>query len=177
MASAKTQPEAPAAVDWNRTRPVWSTGTVNAAPVPLRNLLPLLLRNAPTNLRAIVAARSDCQLGLDDLVDYGQAVMIGAPLLVPDVTPLLIVQAPVMVLCAFSALRPLWRAPSAAQGARVMRTALMGLGVTWSVLTGDHSTLSQRAALGAASVAGTAVLWALLFVRREPAPSDDGGGR
>ena len=51
------------------------------------------------------------------------------------------------------------------------------VGVTWSVLTGDHSTLSQRAALGAASVAGTAVLWALLFVRREPAPSDDGGGR
>lgn len=59
--------------------------------------------------------------------------LLGAPMLVPDVTPLLIVQAPVMLVCAASALRPLWRAPSAGQGVRVMRAALIGLGATWSL--------------------------------------------
>ena len=50
-------------------------------PPDSRDALAYLLRNAPPNLRVIVAARSDCQLGLDDLVDYGQAVLVGAPLL------------------------------------------------------------------------------------------------
>jgi LuxR family maltose regulon positive regulatory protein len=46
-------------------------------PPASRDALAYLLRNAPPNLRAIVGARSDSQLGLDDLVDYGQAVVIG----------------------------------------------------------------------------------------------------
>ncbi|MBL8351118.1 MAG: AAA family ATPase [Burkholderiaceae bacterium] len=50
-------------------------------PPDSRDALAYLLRNAPTNLRTIVAARSDCQLGLDDLVDYGQAMVVGTPLL------------------------------------------------------------------------------------------------
>jgi LuxR family maltose regulon positive regulatory protein len=37
-----------------------------------------LLRNAPPNLRAVVAARTECPLGIDDLVDYGQCTVIGA---------------------------------------------------------------------------------------------------
>jgi LuxR family maltose regulon positive regulatory protein len=38
-------------------------------------LLRYLLRNAPPNLRAVVAARSGCELGLDDLVDYGRCAV------------------------------------------------------------------------------------------------------
>jgi len=42
-----------------------------------RDALAYLLRNAPSNLRAVVAARADCQLGLDDLVSYGMATLVG----------------------------------------------------------------------------------------------------
>lgn len=43
-----------------------------------REALAYLLRNAPANLRVIVAARTDCQLGIDDLVDYGKCALVGA---------------------------------------------------------------------------------------------------
>ncbi|WP_354005174.1 helix-turn-helix transcriptional regulator [Ramlibacter cellulosilyticus] len=46
-------------------------------PPATREALAYLLRNAPPNLRCIVAARSDCQLELEDLVAYGQCVVIG----------------------------------------------------------------------------------------------------
>jgi LuxR family maltose regulon positive regulatory protein len=39
--------------------------------------LAYLLRNAPANLRVVVAARADCHLGIDDLVDYDQCLLIG----------------------------------------------------------------------------------------------------
>jgi LuxR family maltose regulon positive regulatory protein len=42
-----------------------------------REALAYLLRNAPSNLRAVVAARADCHLGLDDLVSYGMATIVG----------------------------------------------------------------------------------------------------
>jgi LuxR family transcriptional regulator, maltose regulon positive regulatory protein len=50
-------------------------------PEPTRDALAYLLRNAPTNLRAVVAARADCQLGIDDLVSYGIATVVGPALL------------------------------------------------------------------------------------------------
>ena len=37
-----------------------------------------LMRNAPPNLRVVVAARADLKLGVEDLVDYGQCLVIGA---------------------------------------------------------------------------------------------------
>ncbi len=40
-----------------------------------------LLRNTPSNLRVVVAARTDCHLDIDDLVDYGQCVVVGPLLL------------------------------------------------------------------------------------------------
>ena len=43
-----------------------------------REALAYLLRNAPANLRIIVAARADCQLGVDDLMDYGKCIAIDA---------------------------------------------------------------------------------------------------
>jgi len=46
-------------------------------PATSREALTYLLRNAPPNLRCIVAARTDCQLGLEDLVAYGDCVAIG----------------------------------------------------------------------------------------------------
>lgn len=46
-------------------------------PEGTRGALAYLLRNAPTNLRAVVAARADCQLGLDDLLSYGMATVVG----------------------------------------------------------------------------------------------------
>ena len=42
-----------------------------------RDALAYLLRNAPSNLHAVVAARADCELGLDDLVRYGMATLVG----------------------------------------------------------------------------------------------------
>ncbi|UUZ64601.1 AAA family ATPase [Polaromonas sp. P1-6] len=47
-------------------------------PAASREALVYLLRNAPANLRTVVAARADCQLGVDDLVDYGKCAAIGA---------------------------------------------------------------------------------------------------
>lgn len=46
-------------------------------PEGTREALAYLLRNAPSNLRSVVAARADCQLGIDDLVSYGMATVIG----------------------------------------------------------------------------------------------------
>lgn len=43
-----------------------------------RAALAYLLRNAPPNLRCLVAARPDLQLDLQDLVAYGQCVVVGA---------------------------------------------------------------------------------------------------
>ena len=46
-------------------------------PTSTRELLAYLLHNQPPNLRCIVAARSDCDLGLGDLIAYGQARTLG----------------------------------------------------------------------------------------------------
>jgi len=43
-----------------------------------REALAYLLHNAPPNLRCIVAARADCELGVDDLVAYGHCAVVGA---------------------------------------------------------------------------------------------------
>jgi LuxR family transcriptional regulator, maltose regulon positive regulatory protein len=45
------------------------------------DLLDYLLRNAPANLRLVVAARPECNLGVDDLTEYGECVAVGASLL------------------------------------------------------------------------------------------------
>lgn len=45
-------------------------------PPPALEALVYLLHNAPPNLRCLVAARPDCALGLDDLVAYGDCVVI-----------------------------------------------------------------------------------------------------
>lgn len=47
-------------------------------PPASRESLAYLVRNAPANLRCVIAARSDCDLGLQDLVAYGQCVSVGA---------------------------------------------------------------------------------------------------
>ena len=46
-------------------------------PVASGDALAYLLRNAPANLRAVVAARADCRLEIDDLITYGAATRIG----------------------------------------------------------------------------------------------------
>jgi LuxR family maltose regulon positive regulatory protein len=50
---------------------------VERLPEDSREVLAYLLRNAPPNLRVVLAARSDCQLGIEDLVDYGQCALVG----------------------------------------------------------------------------------------------------
>lgn len=47
-------------------------------PAASRELLGYLLRNAPPNLRCVVAARADCDLQVEDLVAYGQCARLGA---------------------------------------------------------------------------------------------------
>ena len=46
-------------------------------PPASREALAYLLRNAPPNLRVIIAARPDCNLDIDDLFAYGQCVLAG----------------------------------------------------------------------------------------------------
>ena len=46
-------------------------------PAPTLEALAYLLRNAPSNLRAVVAARADCRLEIDDLVAYGSGIVVG----------------------------------------------------------------------------------------------------
>ena len=46
-------------------------------PQATREALAYLLRNAPPNLRAVIAARADCGLEIDDLVAYGACVVVG----------------------------------------------------------------------------------------------------
>ena len=50
-------------------------------PAATREALTYLLRNAPINLRVVVAARTDCQFELDDLVAYGACIVVGAAML------------------------------------------------------------------------------------------------
>ena len=47
-------------------------------PEASREALSYLLHNAPPNLRVVVAARPDCDLGVADLVPYGHCVAVGA---------------------------------------------------------------------------------------------------
>jgi len=50
-------------------------------PAASLDALAYLLRNAPPNLRVVVAARADCHLGVDDLIDYGECVPVGPAML------------------------------------------------------------------------------------------------
>ena len=50
-------------------------------PASSREALTYLLHNAPANLRTEVAVRSDCDLAVNDLVTYGQCIVVGTKLL------------------------------------------------------------------------------------------------
>ena len=54
---------------------------VDRLPQESRAALAYALRNAPPNLRVVVAARADCDLGVDDLIDYGQCLVVGPAML------------------------------------------------------------------------------------------------
>ncbi len=47
-------------------------------PPDSREALTYLIHNAPSNLRIIVAARPECDLGVADLIPYGHCAMLGA---------------------------------------------------------------------------------------------------
>lgn len=46
-----------------------------------RDALSYLIQNAPSNLRVVVAVRPECDLGLADMVAYGQCALVGAAML------------------------------------------------------------------------------------------------
>jgi LuxR family transcriptional regulator, maltose regulon positive regulatory protein len=46
-----------------------------------KDLISYLIRNAPANLIVLLASRSDCDFGLDDLVTYGTCLVVGSSLL------------------------------------------------------------------------------------------------
>jgi len=50
-------------------------------PAASREALAYLLRNAPPNLRTVIASRPDCNLDIDDLIAYGQCVVVGPAML------------------------------------------------------------------------------------------------
>jgi LuxR family maltose regulon positive regulatory protein len=50
-------------------------------PADSRDLLAYVLHNAPANLRLVISARADPNLGVEDLSNYGQCLVIGASLL------------------------------------------------------------------------------------------------
>ncbi|MEJ8857318.1 LuxR C-terminal-related transcriptional regulator [Variovorax robiniae] len=53
----------------------------NRLPPASREALAYLLRNAPPNLRTVIAARPDCHLDIDDLIAYGQCVVVDPAML------------------------------------------------------------------------------------------------
>ena len=53
----------------------------DSLPAASREALAYLLRNAPPNLRCVIAARPDCRLDIDDLVAYGQCIEVGPAML------------------------------------------------------------------------------------------------
>lgn len=50
-------------------------------PAASREALGYLLRNAPPNLRTVIASRPDSSLDIDDLIAYGQCVVVGPAML------------------------------------------------------------------------------------------------
>jgi len=50
-------------------------------PAASREALVYLLRNAPANLRCVIAARPDFRLDIEDLVTYGQCIEVGPAML------------------------------------------------------------------------------------------------
>lgn len=50
-------------------------------PADSRGALAYLMRNAPPNLRTVVATRVDCNLDIDDLIAYGQCAVVGQEML------------------------------------------------------------------------------------------------
>ena len=50
-------------------------------PPASREALAYLLRNAPPNLRTVIASRPDCNLDIDDLIAYGQCLVVGPAML------------------------------------------------------------------------------------------------
>ncbi len=59
------------------------------------------------------------------------ALMTASPLWISDITPLLMLQAPVMVFCALSAIRVLPIADGSSTGRRLVRGAMYGIAVSW----------------------------------------------
>ncbi|MEJ8847704.1 LuxR C-terminal-related transcriptional regulator [Variovorax rhizosphaerae] len=53
----------------------------NSLPPASREALAYLLRNAPPNLRTVIAARPDCHLDIDDLIAYGQCAVVDPAML------------------------------------------------------------------------------------------------
>jgi LuxR family maltose regulon positive regulatory protein len=51
---------------------------VDRLPEATREALVYLVRNAPPNLRTVLAARADCRLEIDDLIAYGSCTVIGS---------------------------------------------------------------------------------------------------
>jgi LuxR family maltose regulon positive regulatory protein len=51
---------------------------VDRLPEPTREALVYLVRNAPPNLRTVLAARADCRLEIDDLIAYGSCTVVGS---------------------------------------------------------------------------------------------------
>jgi LuxR family transcriptional regulator, maltose regulon positive regulatory protein len=54
---------------------------VDRLPKGSRAALVYALRNAPPNVRVVVAARADCNLEIDDLIDYGHCRVVGPTML------------------------------------------------------------------------------------------------
>ncbi len=50
---------------------------VERLPEDTREALAYLLHNTPPNLRVVLAARSECRLAIDDLLDYGHGTLLG----------------------------------------------------------------------------------------------------
>ncbi|HTF89247.1 MAG TPA: ATP-binding protein [Planctomycetota bacterium] len=71
------------------------------------------------------------------------AMLAVSPLLLPEITALLVVQAPVMVACSFVALSALAGVPVEGSGPRVVRGSLIGLACAW-ILDGAAAGLHEQ---------------------------------
>lgn len=130
-----------------------------------RDAMGYLLRNAPPNLRIVVAARSDCQLGVDDLLTYGHCRLLGPTQLRFELDETL---ALVQARCSDRV-----DADTAARLHELAEGWPLGLQLALSVLAGGQDARSQVAAMAAHGSGGLREhLVALLLANLMPSDLD-----
>ena len=133
-------------------------------PAESRDALAYLLRNAPPNLRAVVAARADSPLEIDDLVAYGKCTVIGPAQLRFELD-----ETVELVRARFGALLD---RDAAARLHELTEGWPLGLQLTLSVMEASHNPRAELSTMAAQQGALRDRLVGLLLANLDPADVD-----